>query len=435
MRNEKRVVEEFQLENGLKIFVKEDHRAPLVSLQIWYGVGSADENLGCTGLSHLLEHMMFKGTKNYSAGQFDKIIAELGGQQNAYTSQDLTVYTMLLPPEGLAKAFELEADRMSNLSMEKESFNKELQVVIEERRMRVEDNPQSLTVERFMAAANLERPYHHPIIGWMEDIEKISLEQANRWYEAWYVPNNAFLVVVGDVKPQEVYQLTEKFFGPIKSKSIPDRKPNSGKKSQVKRELIVKAHAELPWMILGFNVPNFQTFTEAWESYALQVLAGVLDGGKSARLEKHLIREKRVALEVGASFFPYCRYNTQFMLEGVPANDISTKQLESYFLDEIKVLQNHLITPEELSKVKAQVVANHIYEKDDITVQANEIGCFEILGISWREGEEFSTKIEAVTDEQVRDVARKYLLSQTQTLAILEPLQTVVEVENERAKC
>lgn len=424
MRYEKNLVEEFQLKNGLKIFVKEDSRAPLVSMQIWYGVGSADENPGCTGISHLLEHMMFKGTKKYGPGEFDKIIAELGGQQNAYTSHDVTVYTMLLPPNGLFKAFELEADRLCHLSMDKESFDKELQVVIEERRMRVEDNPQSLTLERFMATANVDTPYHHPIIGWMDDIKKISLDQANSWYQSWYVPNNALLVIVGDVKSQDVHELAEKFFGPIRSNPIPQRKPNILRKSQVKQEVTIKAFAELPWMVLGFNVPNFGMISNASESYALQVLAGILDGGKSARLEKHLIREKRVALEVGASFFPYSRFNTQFMMEGVPANQVSTKQLEAYFLEEIRMLQDDLIGPEELSRVKAQVVANHVYEKDDIAVQANEIGCFEILGISWREGEEFSTKIETVTPDQVRDVARKYLVPQAQTLAILDPLES-----------
>lgn len=415
-------VHEFQLKNGLKVFVKEDHRAPLVSVQVWYKVGSADEGTGHTGISHILEHMMFKGTQKYGPGQFDKILAEHGGQNNAFTSYDMTAYTLLLPADKLYVALDLEADRMGNLKIEEQSYKKELQVVIEERRMRTEDNPKALTNERFLAAAHVASAYHNPVIGWMDDIKQITRDQTYSWYQKWYAPNNAILVIAGDVNSEEVHREVEKYFAHLKTKVLPRRVPNIVVKPLGKRNLVVKAPAKLPWMVMGYNVPNLQTYPHPWEPYALLVLSNILDGGKSARLEKNLVRDKQIAAQVNCSYSPYNRFNTLFTLQGVPANKITTQKLEEAFLQEISRLQNQLVTEKELARVKAQVVAAHVFEKDDVRAQASEIGGLEILSISWREGEDYPKKIEAVTAEQVREVARKYLVSDRLTFASLEPL-------------
>ena len=415
-------VQEFTLKNGLKLFVKEDHRAPLVATQVWYKVGSGDEVTGHTGISHLLEHMMFKGTEKYPQGELDKIIARHGGTQNAFTSSDMTAYIQKMPSDQLDISFELEADRMANLKMQQEAFDKELQVVLEERRMRYEDNPQALTYERFLAAAYIANPYHNPTIGWMDDIKQVTRDQAYQWYKNWYAPNNAIIVVVGDVNPKDVDKLAEKYFGKIKPTKIARRLPDLSLKPLGKRELVVKAPAKLSWLVMGYNVPHYTKFEKSWEPYALIVLAGILDGGKSARLEKDLIREKRIALEISASFSPYKRYGTLFKFTGVPAKDVTPKQLEEAIISEINQLKKELVTEQELSRVKAQAVAEHVYEKDSMSGQAFEIGGLEIIGLSWREGEEFPKKIEAVTAEQVHEVAKKYLVEDRLTVAILEPL-------------
>ena len=206
-------VHEYQLANGLKILVKEDHRAPVVVSQIWYKVGSSYEHSGSTGVAHVLEHMMFKGTKKHGPNEFSKIISANGGRENAFTGQDYTAYFQQLEKSRLPISFELEADRMANLNLRAEDFEKEVKVVMEERRMRTEDNPQALTYEQFAATAFVSSPYHHPIIGWMDDLEHMDVNDMRSWYKHWYAPNNATLVVAGDVDPDAVFELAKKYFG------------------------------------------------------------------------------------------------------------------------------------------------------------------------------------------------------------------------------
>ncbi|HDJ86948.1 MAG TPA: insulinase family protein, partial [Chromatiales bacterium] len=208
-------VHEYRLDNGLRVLVKEDHRAPVVVSQVWYKVGSGDEHGGITGISHALEHMMFQGTAKHPAGEFSRIVAANGGRENAFTGRDYTAYFQLLAKDRLPVSFELESDRMRNLSLKEADFRKEIQVVMEERRLRTDDNPQALTYERFNAAAFVSSPYHHPVIGWMDDLRNLKIGDLRAWYRRWYAPNNATLVVVGDVDPQAVLRLAERYFGPL----------------------------------------------------------------------------------------------------------------------------------------------------------------------------------------------------------------------------
>ena len=268
-------VHEYKLDNGMKVLVKEDHRAPVVVSQIWYKVGASYEHNGITGVSHVLEHMMFKGTPKYPAGEFSRVIAENGGRENAFTGRDFTAYFQQLEKSRLPISFEMEADRMRNLTLPLDHFKKERDVVKEERRMRYEDKPRSLTHEQFMATAFTSSPYHHPIIGWMNDLDNMTVEDLSDWYKKWYAPDNATLVVVGDVKADEVFALAKQHFAAIPPGKVPTIKPRVEPAQLGERRITVRKPAKLPYMVMGYKVPVLRNAEQEWEIYALEVLAGI----------------------------------------------------------------------------------------------------------------------------------------------------------------
>jgi len=416
-------VHEYRLENGLKLIVKEDHRAPVMVSQVWYRVGSSYEHDGISGVSHVLEHMMFKGTSAYPAGEFSRIIAENGGSENAFTSRDYTAYFQTMEKSRLPVSFELEADRMRNLTLPGEEFLKEVQVVMEERRMRTEDNPQALTFEQFNATAYVSSPYRIPVIGWMNDLESMQVDDLSAWYRKWYAPNNATLVVVGDVDPDEVYAMARQHFGPLKPSDIEAAKPRREVEQRGSKRVEVKAPAELPYLIMGYKVPVVMTADpeQQWEPYALDVLAGVLDGGTGARLASELVRGAAVAASAGASYDGYDRMQSLFLLSGTPANGHTTEQLEQALRAQVNRLREQPVERDELERVKAQIRAGKVYEQDSIFYQAMQIGILETVGLDWREMERYHERIDAVTPEQVRAVARKYLVDDGLTIAELVP--------------
>ena len=415
---------EHTLANGLKVLVKEDHRSPVAVSQVWYKVGSSYEPGGITGISHMLEHMMFKGTDKHPAGEFSRIISENGGDENAFTGQDYTAYFQTMEASRLAVSFELEADRMRNLHLLPEELKKELQVVTEERRMRTDDNPQAKMQEQFMTMAYSNSPYKHPVIGWPADIANYTVEDLQAWYQRWYAPNNATLVVVGDVQPQAVFDLAEKYFSALKPSDIKPLKPQTEIEQLGVRKMTVKVPAKLPSLVMGYKVPVLKTAENEWEAYALEVLAGVLDGGSSARLSSALVRGKQIAVSAGAGYGLTSRMSDLFELEATPAEGKTVDQLEVALKDEIKKLQENLISTEELQRIKAQVLASDIYQKDSNFYQAMEIGTLETVGLGWQKADEYVPKINQVTAEQVRDVARKYLIDDHLSIAYLEP-QTI----------
>ena len=415
---------EHTLANGLKVLVKEDHRSPVAVSQVWYKVGSSYEPGGITGISHMLEHMMFKGTDKHPAGEFSRIISENGGDENAFTGQDYTAYFQTMEASRLAVSYELEADRMRNLHLLPEELKKELQVVTEERRMRTDDNPQAKMQEQFMTVAYSNSPYKHPVIGWPADIANYTVEDLQAWYQRWYAPNNATLVVVGDVQPQAVFDLAEKYFGALKPSDIKPLKPQTEIEQLGVRKMTVKVPAKLPSLVMGYKVPVLKTAENEWEAYALEVLAGVLDGGSSARLSSVLVRGKQIAVSAGAGYGLTSRMSDLFELEATPAEGKTVDQLEVALKDEIKKLQQNLISTEELQRIKAQVLASDIYQKDSNFYQAMEIGTLETVGLGWQKADEYVSKINQVTAEQVRDVAKKYLIDDHLSIAYLEP-QTI----------
>ena len=417
------------LGNGLKVIVKEDHRSPVVVSQVWYRVGSAQEHNGITGVSHLLEHMMFKGTEKFPADAFTSTLAEIGARDNAFTSRDFTAYYQLMGRQHLEVSFTLESDRMVNLILRQDDFDSEQNVVKEERRLRTDDNPNALVYEQLHAAAFVSSPYHHPVIGWMNDLDHLVLEDLEIWYRRWYAPNNAILVVVGDVEPDAVFALAEKHFGGIASRTIRASKPRVERPQTGPRRVTVKAVAKLPYLMLGYKVPSLVTAERDWEPYALAVLAGVLDGGRSARLSKHLMRDQELVARAGAGYSMHASQSTLFLFEATPAMDHGSAEVEQALYAEIRELQETLVSGRELARVKAQVIAGEVYRQDSIRGQASVIGMLESVGLGWRLMDEYSARINAVSARQVREVARTYLLQDSLTVAILEPLPEQVRAD------
>jgi len=415
-------VHEFHLDNGLKLIVKEDHRAPVVVSQVWYRVGASYEHDGITGVSHVLEHMMFKGTDLHPPGEFSRIISENGGRENAFTSQDFTAYFQRLEKSRLPVSFELEADRMRHLNLQDKDFQKEIKVVMEERRLRTDDKPTSLTYEQFYATAFISSPVRIPTIGWMDDLENMQLDDLQTWYERWYAPNNAIVVVVGDVDPDAVLALAKKHFGPLKPEKIVLPKPRLEPKQSGMRHITVKAPAEVPYLMMGYKVPVLKTAGEDWEPYALDVLSSILDGGDSARLARDLVRGSRVASSAGAGYDLYERQQTLFMLSGIPSDTHTIADLQNALLEQVKRLQESLVSEDELARVKTAVVASEVYQQDSTFYQAMRLGKLEAVDLDWRLLDEYVARISAVTAEQVQAVARKYLVEDQLTIGVLDPL-------------
>jgi len=414
-------VHEMTLKNGMKVIVKEDNRAPIAVTMVWYKVGSADEPGGITGVSHALEHMMFKGTKKFPAGVFSKTVALNGGQENAFTNYDYTAYFEKLAADRLAISFQLEADRMKNLLLDENEFSKEIQVIKEERRMRTDDNPQSLTFERFLAAAHLASPYQHPVIGWMNDLDNMKITDLRRWYARWYTPNNATLVVVGDVKPEKVFQLAQQYFGAIKPMPIPAKKAQLEPRPLGKKTVEVSAPAKLPFVMLGYSVPSVKTAQEPWQAYALEIIAGILDNGDSARLAKQVVRGQQVASFADVYYNLFARYDTQFILYGTPAKNHDINDLEQALVDQVDTLKTTLVSQEELQRVKNQIIAEKVFQKDSVFGQAMEIGLLETVGLPWQESNDYVKKINAITPEQIQAAAKMYFNDKRLTVAVLHP--------------
>lgn len=415
-------VHEYQLDNGLKILVQEDHRAPAIVSQVWYKVGASNEYGGITGISHMLEHMMFKGTQKHPPGEFSRIIAANGGRENAFTGQDYTAYFQMLEKTRLPVSFELEADRMRNLKLIEAEFAKEHQVVLEERRLRTDDQPRSKMQEHFESVAYSNSPYKNPVVGWPDDVAGLTLDDLKRWYSLWYAPNNATLVVVGDVNPEEVFKQATKFFGPLKRSVLPAPKLQGEVEQLGLRRLTVKVPAKLPNLVMGYKTPSLKTVADETEAYALEVAAGILDGGNSARFSSRLVRGQQIAAAAGAGYDLYSRLSNLFTLEGTPVQGKSVAELEAALLDEVRRLRDEPISAEELQRVKAQVSASHVYQLDSIMYQAMQIGTAETVGLGWKKVGEYVDKVNAVTAEEVQAVARKYLVDDHLTIAHLEPL-------------
>jgi zinc protease len=405
------------LPNGLKVILLENHKAPLVTFQVWYRVGSRNEAWGKTGLSHMLEHMMFKGTQKVGPEEFSKIIQENGGNDNAFTSNDYTAYFENLSADRVQVAIDLEADRMQNLMLREEDFRTERMVVMEERRLRTEDNPQSVLIEQVMSTAFQTQPYHWPVIGWMEDIARFTLEDLKAHYKTYYNPINAFLVIVGDFKKEELLPKIVEAFGSYPKGVAPNQERDKDPPQIGERRIFVKKEAQLPFLLMGYHVPNLRE----QDSYVLDVIATILSGGKSSRLYQSLVREKRLVLSADADQSLVSRDPSLFTLSAdlLPGKEVA--EVEKAFDQEIERLQREPVGGKELKKVKNQVEASFIFGQDSIFNQAMLLARHEIA-FSWKAIDDYLPSIRKVTPEDIQRVARKYLIPDNRTVGILIPL-------------
>lgn len=432
------MVHEKTLKNGLKVLVKEDRRAPVMVSQVWYKVGASYEHDGITGLSHVLEHMMFQGTDNLAPGEFSKIIAANGGRENAFTGADYTAYFQTMEASRLAVSMKLEAERMQRLNLQEKEFVKELQVVMEERRMRTEDKPQSQAYEYFKAIAYTSSPYRNPIIGWMQDLEDMKLQDLAAWYQQWYAPNNATLVVVGDVDAAEVFALAEQHFAVIPRVDFKPLKQRVEVPQLGLRRGIVRQTAKVPYLLMGYKVPVLNSQEDSDDIYALEVLSGILSGGQSARLAANLVRGSQVASSVSAGYDMNARLPTLFLFDGVPVEGGSVEHLETALLEQVALLQQKPVAQAELKRIKAQVIAASVYEKDSNFYQAMQLGLLETVGVGWQKSAEYVAKVQAVSVEQLQAVAKKYLIEDHLTVVYMlpndKPQKTVESQEYADAK-
>jgi zinc protease len=414
-------VVEKHLDNGMKVVVKVDRRAPVVVSQVWYRAGSVDERNGTTGVAHVLEHMMFKGTRDVPTGEFSKRIAAAGGRENAFTSRDHTAYFQTLQKDRLELALKLEADRMVNLILSPEEFAKEIEVVKEERRLRTEDSAQARLYEALMANAFVAHPYRRPVIGWMDDLRHMTVADARDWYERWYSPANATLVVAGDVDPQQVFVWAQQYFGVIASRALPERKPQTEPEQMGQRRVIVKAPAKQPVVALVWQAPRLTDPAKEWEPYALEILAGVLDGHASARMNQSLVRDKHLATQVDVGYDSISRGPALFMVDASPAEGQSVATVEAALKEEIAKVARDGVSDAELSRVKAQVLAGQVYQQDSLFYQAMLIGEWTTAGLDYRDRDTRLERLKAVTGEQVKAVAAKFFVDDHLTVAILDP--------------
>ena len=425
--------QEFRLSNGLRLIVQEDRRAPTVVNMVWYRVGAMDEQNGTTGVAHVLEHMMFKGTKKLKPGEFSAKVAALGGRENAFTSKDYTGYYQQVEKSRLEQVMALEADRMQNLTMDKDEFSKEIRVVMEERRLRTDDQPLSLLFEALNATAYVAHPYKNPVVGWMNDLQNMTAADALGWYQRWYAPNNATMVIAGDVDAKHVRELAEKYFANIPAKTLPKSKPQQEPAQTGIKRIVVKAPAENAFLVMAYKMPKLLDVEKDNDVHALDVMAAVLDGYDNARLPARLVRTERIANSVDAGFEPVARGPVMFTLSGVPAQGVSVEQFEQALRAEIARIATEGVSASELKRVKAQLIASQVYKRDSVFGQAMEIGVMEMAGLSFRQLDRIIEKVSAVTPEQVQAVAQKYFSDDQLTVATLQPLPISAQAERKPA--
>ena len=409
-------VTEHTLKNGLKVLIYVDSSAPIVSTQMWYWVGSYYEPSGYTGISHLLEHMAFNSTKKYKLGEFARVIDENGGDDNGFTSELYTAYYEDLAKDRFEIALDMEAERMQNLLLVPEEFVPEKKVVMEERRLG-ENSPTSVLWEEFYATAYLVHPYRTPVIGWMDDLERITRNDLYNFYQTYYTPQNAVLVIAGDVKPDEAIKKVEKYFSNIKSKPVTKKDFYNAEPTQKgERRIKIKRDIKIPTLMLGYHSCGF--FDPDY--YVLEVIEGILLRGRSARCNQQLVEKQELVLSIWGG------NDTQkdpgmFYFYTTPRNMNLVDSTERAIYYEIERLKKDTVTTEELERVKNQVVANNIFSRDRVRSMGFQIARSTIATGSYKYLEEYPKKIASVTKDDIMRVAKKYFYEDNRTVGILLP--------------
>ncbi|MGO9021308.1 MAG: M16 family metallopeptidase [Syntrophobacteraceae bacterium] len=407
---------EARLSNGLKIIMLENHKSPIISFQVWYRAGARNEKTGKTGLAHMLEHMMFKGTGKVSGEQFVKTIYELGGEQNASTSHDFAAFFETLASDSMGVPIDFESDRMSNLVLRESDFRTERMVVLEERRMRVDDNPQSFLLEQLEAAAYQSQPYHWPVIGWAEDIERLTIEDVKAFYSTYYNPANAFVVVTGDFKKEALLPEMEKAFGKIPAGTSPQQYFIQDPPQPGERRVIVERPAQVGNLVVAWHVPNLRS----QDSYILEVIKAILAEGKTSRLYDHLVRGKALVLESSvdynlATLDPSLFY---IVVTFLPGKDFG--EIEQAIYDELELLKKTPVSARELEKAKNQLEADFVFDQESIFSLGQNLAEYEIA-LDWASIGAYVPSIRSVTPEEIQRVASKYFTAQNRNIGILTP--------------
>lgn len=414
-------IEKFKLGNGMQVVVIPDRRAPVATHMVWYRNGSADDPLCKSGIAHFLEHLMFKGTHKHPDDEFSMLVAELGGQENAFTSYDFTAYFQRVPKEHLGVMMEYEADRMTNLVLTDEVVAPERDVVLEERRMRTDTDPSAQLDEAVQAALFANHPYGRPIIGWQHEIEALGREDALAYYERFYTPENAILIVAGDVDREEVAQLAEKTYGQIKPRgATPVRQRPQEPEPRVHRLVeLADEKVEQPNTYRIYLVPSYATAPKG-EAEALELLAHILGGGPSSAVYQKLVVEERVAVAAGAHYAGQALDNTRFYLYAVPAQDVALEDLEKKMLAVVADVAENGVGAEDLARAKTRLIADSVYAQDNQTMLARWYGIALTTGEDVEDVTEWPQRIDAITVEDVKAVCRKWLQDQRSVTGYLK---------------
>lgn len=411
-------VKEYKLDNGLKVLLMEEHKAPVATFQIWYRVGSRNELPGNTGMSHLLEHMMFKGTKKYGPKTFSQTVQRNGGNDNAFTSKDYTAYFETFSSDRIWLSLDMESDRMRGLLLDPKEFSSERNVVKEERRLNHEDDPESALFEKMMEVAFLNHPYRIPTIGWMDDLTNMKVEDLKAHYDVYYVPNNATIVAVGDFDSEKMLREIKKQFGSIPKGAEPRKVTIEEPGQKGERRLYLKKEAELPVFIAGYHVP---ALTHK-DSYPLSVLELILSAGKSSRLYKSIVYEKQMALYAGGDYSMVSTDSSMFHLYAASMPGKPLEEVEKAIYAEIDKFKTEPVSEKELTKAKNQIEASFIMGQDSNFNRAMLLGQYETVA-SWKLLDKYVEEIRKVTAEDVMRVAKQYFYEDNRTVGILVPVK------------
>lgn len=414
----------FTLDNGMQVVVISNHRAPIVTHMVWYKVGAADESAGESGNAHFLEHLLFKGTKNLAPGEFSRIIAQNGGRENAFTSQDYTAYFQTVARDRLEIMMKHEADRMTNLVLTDEVVDPEREVVIEERRSRTDNNPSAKLFEAMRAALYLNHPYRLPVIGWQHEIEALNTETALAFYRKWYAPNNAILIIAGDITAEEVRPLAEKYYGVIPARAVPERKRIEEPPQTAARRVTHKSpRVRQPALAINYLAPSYRRGASE-HVYALQVLDEVLSGGSTSRLYKSLVVEQKIAVSVGSGYSASALDLTDFSFYASPQPGVDMERLEAAVRAEIDLVLEKGITEDELASAKRRKRAGSVYARDNLSTAPRTIGVSLATGRTIEEIESWPDLIDEVTVEQVLEAARAVFRDESSVTGLLLPEPT-----------
>jgi zinc protease len=417
-------VKEYKLGNGLRVLFIEEHKAPVATFQVWYRAGLRNEPTGKSGLSHLLEHMMFKGTPKYGPKTFSRIVQKNGGTDNAYTTKDYTAYFELFSSDRITLSIDLEADRMRNLTLDPEEILSERSVVMEERSLRYEDDPQNSLFEEVVAAAFKVHPYQRPVIGWMSDLKSVEREDLYNYYKAHYSPDNAVVIIVGDVNADEIMGKISRSFGNItpglSRKNITYTEPEQ----RGEKRVLLRREAELPYILIAYHTPSFPDE----DSYALDVLSLILSNGKSSRLYQSLVYEKKISISASADYSGFNKDPYLFFFSATASPDKDIKEVEDSLYSEIDRIKTEPPSEREIQKAKNQIESSFIMGQDSIYIQAMKYGIFEIIG-DWRLIDRYLDGIRKITPEDVARVAKKYFKEDNRTVGILIPTKKVKSEE------